>query len=123
MVDSRYENYERLTQREQLIIVEIGADKIDSASSFVIYMSEAYGISKSSVWYALNRLKERRLVDFASKDDPGRQLALTEQGNAVLHKLAGMRNRLLESYATAYLNGNGIVTDRVYKEFSSVPGH
>jgi biotin operon repressor len=56
-----------LSQREQLIVLEIDHDAIDSASSFVDYISDEYGISKSSVWYNLNCLKEEGVIDFADK--------------------------------------------------------
>ncbi len=77
----------RLTKREQLVILEIGDDMIDSASAFVSYMSESYGFSKSSVWYNLNRLKEKSVVDFATKEELGKGLSLTRQGSHELHAL------------------------------------
>jgi DNA-binding PadR family transcriptional regulator len=70
----------KLTKREQLVVLEIADDTIDSASSFVSYISESYGFSKSSVWYNLNRLKEKKVLDFATKDEPGKTLTLTKQG-------------------------------------------
>ncbi len=73
-----------LSRREQLVMLEIGSDSISSASSFVEYMEESYSISKSSVWYTLKRLKERNLIDFATKDEPGKSLALTQQGRNCL---------------------------------------
>ncbi len=69
-----------LSKREQLIILEIGYDEIMSASSFVDYISDMYGVSKSSVWYSLNNLKEKNIVDFATKDHPGHTLMLTKSG-------------------------------------------
>ncbi len=82
-----------LTKREQLILLEIGNDAIDSASAFVGYLSEEYGFSKSSVWYNLNRLKEKGILSFASKDEPGIPLVLTRKGIDHLHALisVGMR--------------------------------
>ncbi len=73
-----------LSRREQLIMLEIGVDSISSASSFVEYMEESYSISKSSLWYTLKRLKERNLIDFATKDEPGKSLVLTQQGRNCL---------------------------------------
>lgn len=78
----------RLTKREQLVVMEIGGDTIDSASAFVSYMSEIYGFSKSSVWYNLNRLKDKGVVDFATKDEPGKSLTLTNSGEKKLSALA-----------------------------------
>jgi DNA-binding PadR family transcriptional regulator len=78
----------RLTKREQLVVLEIAGDPIDSASAFVSYISESYGFSKSSVWYNLNRLKEKGVLDFATRDEPGKTLTLTKQGGQELHILA-----------------------------------
>lgn len=86
-----------LTRREQLLVLEIGMDRIDSASSFVGYISEAYGFSKSSVWYNLNRLKEKGVVDFATKDEPGKALLLTKEGACELH-IMERRGVRLEDY-------------------------
>lgn len=86
----RVELRRKLSKREQLVILEIGGDQIDSASGFVNYMSEAYGFSKSSVWYILNRLKEKHIVDFASKDEPGKRLELTDGGSMELRSLSRM---------------------------------
>ncbi len=88
-----------LTRREQLIVLEIGADSIDSASAFVSYLSESYGFSKSSVWYNLNRLKEKGLVDFATKDEPGKALTLTKYGVQEMKGMerAGLRLEAMES--------------------------
>lgn len=66
---------------------EIGRDRIDSASSFVNYVYEVYGFSKSSVWYNLNRLKELGILDFANKDEVGKPLCLTRAG---LNEMGGI---------------------------------
>ena len=80
-VESReYAGGVKLSKREQLIVLEIGRDRIDTASGFVNYMEESYGFSKSSIWYNLNRLKEKRVLDFASKERHGEPLALTKVG-------------------------------------------
>lgn len=70
----------KLSKREQLVVLEIAGDAIDSASIFVDYIGEAYGFSKSSVWYVLNRLKEKGVIDFASKEEQGKALTLTRGG-------------------------------------------
>ncbi len=100
-----------LSEREQLVVLEIGRDSIDSASSFVAYISEMYGFSKSSVWYNLNRLKEKGLADFASRDDPGKPLALTRSGTDELGRIEPSRNRLVETFSHAYLEGRGVVAE------------
>jgi DNA-binding PadR family transcriptional regulator len=88
----------KLTEREQLVILEIGLDSIDSASSFVGYISETYSISKSSVWYLLNRLKEKKLLDFANKDEHGKPLKLTETGAEVLDHIDSNSKELMARY-------------------------
>jgi len=66
------------------ILAEIGLDEIATPTSFVSYMCERYGESKSSVWYRLRRLKELGLLDFAEKGEEPRPLALTERGQRLL---------------------------------------
>jgi hypothetical protein len=87
------------SQREQLIILEIDRDAIDSASSFVDYISDEYGISKSSVWYNLNCLKEKYIIDFADKQRPGVPLTLTKKGIEQLGSMAGRRSMILEAFS------------------------
>ena len=69
-----------LSIREQLLVLEIDRDAIDSASSFVDYISDEYGISKSSVWYNLNCLKEKGVITFADRQHQGVPLMLTRKG-------------------------------------------
>ncbi len=73
-----------LTKRERLVMIEIGRDRIDTASAFVSYMSESYGFSKSSVWYNLKRLKDKDVLDFATKEEQGKPLTLTGRGLSLL---------------------------------------
>ncbi len=87
-----------LTKREQLVIIEIGLDRIDSASRFVEYMSDSYGISKSSVWYLLNRLKDKGVLGFASKDDPGKDLELTRNGRDLYRQTESQSKKILEYF-------------------------
>ena len=88
-----------LSRREQLIILEIDCDAIDSASSFVDYISDEYGISKSSVWYNLNSLKENGVIDFADKQHQGKPLMLTKNGTDQLGALARRRSAILEAFS------------------------
>ncbi len=79
----------RLSEREQLFIIEIGGDTIDSASSFVSYIKDIYGIAKSSSWYCLNHLKGLGLLHFASKSEKGAiGLSLTIEGKDLLSNLS-----------------------------------
>lgn len=90
-----------LTRREQLVMLEIGLDSIGSASSFVDYMGDSYGISKSSVWYILKRLKERNLLGFATKDEPGRALELTRGGKERLQLVERSKTDILNYFANS----------------------
>lgn len=91
----------RLLRRELLILLEIGKDRIDSASSFVDYMHGEYGFSKSSLWYNLNRLKEKGFLDFATRDNPGRVLKLSERGVGTLPVAEHERRELASMYSMA----------------------
>ncbi len=78
----------RLSEREQLFILEIGSDVIDSASRFVNYIDEIYGIAKSSSWYCLKKMKELSLLHFDSKvEHMSDGLFLTNRGKDILHSL------------------------------------
>lgn len=103
----------RLTRREQLLVLEIGMDQIDSASSFVGYISEAYGFSKSSVWYNLNRLKEKGMVDFASRDEPGKTLSLTREGSCELRAMERTGARLEDYEASMPLPSTAANAERI----------
>jgi len=101
----RVEYRQKLSRREQLLIAEIGTDSIDAASRFVDYISDVYGFSKSSVWYVLNRLKEKSLIEFASKEEVGKPLYLTKTGIEELRMLERMsiRKRIIGEFSAAYL--------------------
>lgn len=88
----------KLLGREKLILIEIGRDEIDSASAFVDYMHEVYGFSKSSVWYSLNRLKGKGMLDFASRDAPGKRLGLTGTGMAALPSVFQERKEIMQVF-------------------------
>ncbi len=107
----------KLSRREQLVMLEIGKDKIDTASSFVDYMQENYGFSKSSIWYCLNRLKEFGLVEFANKVEQGKPLSLTKTGLSGLGKLEGNKNELVTQFSNTFLNSMG--NENVAKYYGS----
>lgn len=94
----------KLSKREQLLLLEIGKDQIDTASSFVDYMHENYGLSKSSVWYCLNRLKEYGIAEFANKAEQGKPLRLTKLGLSQLAKYGNGKNAILEEFSNLFLN-------------------
>jgi hypothetical protein len=94
----------KLSRREQLILLEIGKDKIDTASSFVDYMHENYGFSKSSTWYCLNKLKELRIAEFANKAEQGKPLSLTKLGVVELGRLEGSRNEIVTRFSNTFMS-------------------
>ncbi len=77
-----------LSRKEIVILSEIGLECIPTATSFVEYMSEKYGISASGVWYTLKRLKEKRVVDFTERGrgEEYRPLSLTAGGREIARK-------------------------------------
>lgn len=93
----------KISRREQLIMVEIDRDRIDTASSFVEYMEDTYGFSRSSTWYCLNRLKEEALVEFANRDEMGKPLSLTKQGLAELSRLQVSKNELVTHFSNSFI--------------------
>ena len=105
----------RLIRREQLILVEIGKDKINSASGFVDYMEEVYGFSKSSTWYNLNRMKEKGFIEFATKDSPGKALYLTNFGLSHLSALNVYKEHLMKDFSPK--NSYGLIMERANGRF------
>lgn len=93
----------KLSEREQLLLVEIGGDEIDTATSFVNYINEEYGFSKSAIWYNLNQLKQDGLVEFANKDETGKPLTLTKDGMRALDTLNVVKNALVERFSNMFL--------------------
>ena len=93
----------RLSRREQLMLLEIGDDLIDTASGFVDYIKDIYGFSKSSIWYCLNRLREFGLVEFANREEMGKPLRLTRQGLSELTRLDGQKNELIAHFSNSYI--------------------
>jgi Mn-dependent DtxR family transcriptional regulator len=90
---------EQLSRREQLVIIEIEQDMIDTASGFVDYICQSYGISKSSVWYILNRLKGRGLVEFADREHIGEPLRLTKDGIQALYSVGQERQGIIKEFS------------------------
>jgi DNA-binding MarR family transcriptional regulator len=78
----------KLGGKEQIIIMEIGYEHIDSASAFVDYIYEEYGFSKSTVWYNLKKLKKKGVVSFAEKGESQKPLELTKEGIVLMRGLA-----------------------------------
>ncbi len=77
----------KLSERERLLLLEVGRDEIYSASIFVEYFSDAYSMAKSTVWYNLHKLKSKEMLDFASKEEIGKPMKLTRKGLCELMKM------------------------------------
>ncbi|MDE1825350.1 MAG: hypothetical protein KGH61_01740 [Candidatus Micrarchaeota archaeon] len=77
------------TRKEQIIIAEIGFDEISTATSFVEYVYDKYGFSRSCIWYNLKKLKKRGVVDFAEKceSEANKPLYLTKEGVGTLRSV------------------------------------
>ena len=77
------------TRKEQIIIAEIGFDHITTATSFVEYVFEKYGFSRSCVWYNLKKLKKKGVVDFSEKCEAEayKPLYLTKEGVSTLRAI------------------------------------
>ncbi|MEM0200879.1 MAG: hypothetical protein QXD23_00545 [Candidatus Micrarchaeaceae archaeon] len=76
----------KFTQKEILLLSEIGLDQIPAATSFVQYFSEMYNMSQSGIWYTLKKLKKRRVVDFTERGEVYKPLSLTEEGIHIIRK-------------------------------------
>lgn len=98
-----YAKEAKFSRREQLIMIEIDKDSIDTASSFVEYLKDNYGFSRSSSWYCLNNLKEQGVVAFANKDEMGKPLSLTKTGLEALSKLNTSRNELITHFSSSFM--------------------
>jgi hypothetical protein len=82
--------YPKVSEKEAVLLSEIGLGQIPTATEFVEYIAEAYGASQSGIWYTLKKLKGKRLLDFTEKGESSRPLTLTEDGINVLRR--GARN-------------------------------
>lgn len=100
--------FHSLTRREQLILIEISKDSIDSASSFVDYISDYYSISKSSIWHVLKSLKSSGLLEFASRYEIGKPLRLTRYGTKELGSISD-KDQITHNFEEAALTVTGSV--------------
>ncbi len=72
------------SRKELLLMHEIGLDQIPTATDFVSYASDRFGMSQSGIWYTLKKLKRAGLLDFTEKGEENRPLTLTMEGVGVL---------------------------------------
>jgi hypothetical protein len=82
-----------LNVKGRVILTEIGYDQIITATSFVEYIYQKYGYSKSCVWYNLKKLKKVNVVDFSEKvDNMPKPLSLTKSGVNTLRHIYNVGN-------------------------------
>lgn len=84
----------RVTDKELMLLYEIGLNVIPTATDFVDYVSSKYQVSQSGVWYTLKKLKKERIVDFTEKGEEPKPLGLTEFGMKVIRsRVTDVENR------------------------------
>jgi len=74
----------RVTDKELMLLYEIGLNLIPTATDFVDYVSSKYGMSPSGIWYTLKKLKKASIVDFTEKGEEPKPLGLTMLGMKVI---------------------------------------
>ncbi len=74
----------RVTDKELMLLYEIGLNVIPTATDFVDHVSSKYQVSQSGVWYTLKKLKKEHMVDFTEKGEGPKPLGLTEFGMKVI---------------------------------------
>ena len=84
----------RLSDKAITLIMEIGFDEIATATSFIDYVSEKYGVSKSGLWYCLKKLKSAGLVEFTEKGGSYAPLGLTLKGAELFRRLRSITARV-----------------------------
>ncbi|HUB92379.1 MAG TPA: hypothetical protein VL945_00290 [Candidatus Saccharimonadales bacterium] len=77
-----------ISEKELIMLSEIGLDDIPTATSFVEYMADKYSMSASGIWYTLKKLKEKRVVDFTERvrGEEDKPLSLTAYGREIIRK-------------------------------------
>jgi|GEM_PF-1292827 hypothetical protein len=76
----------QISEKELILLSEIGLEAIPTATSFVEYIAEKYSLSASGVWYTLKKLKEKRVVDFTERGEEDKPLSLTEFGRGTVRR-------------------------------------
>ena len=84
----------RVTDKELMLMYEIGLNLIPTATDFVDYVSNKYEVSQSGIWYTLKKLKREGIVDFTEKGEGPKPLTLTEFGMKLIRsKITDVENR------------------------------
>jgi len=99
----------RVTDKELMIMYEIGLNLIPTATDFVDYVSSKYEVSQSGIWYTLKKLKKESIVDFTEKGEGPKPLSLTEFGMRVIRsRIMDVDNRQYHRILVAKV-GMGVV--------------
>ncbi len=92
-------------EKAYVILSEIGYEHMASATSFVLYIHDKYGISESTVWYTLKKLKRQGLLEFGSRGE-GKPLELTRAGISAFRSIIAVRVRYVQpSYELGMVRG------------------
>ena len=84
----------RVTDKELMLMYEIGLNLIPTATDFVDFISIKYEVSQSGIWYTLKKLKKEGVVDFTEKGEEPKPLSLTDIGMKVIRsKVVDVDNR------------------------------
>ncbi len=84
----------RVTDKELMLMYEIGLNLIPTATDFVDFISMKYEVSQSGIWYTLKKLKKEGIVDFTEKGEEPKPLSLTEMGMKVIRsRVIDVENR------------------------------
>ncbi|MCL4364716.1 MAG: hypothetical protein M1569_03710 [Candidatus Marsarchaeota archaeon] len=84
----------RVTDKELMLMYEIGLNLIPTATDFVDFISMKYEVSQSGIWYTLKKLKKEGIVDFTEKGEEPKPLSLTDTGMKVIRsKVVDVDNR------------------------------
>jgi repressor of nif and glnA expression len=92
----------KFTEKEIILLSEIGLDQIPAATNFVQYFSQRYNISESGIWYTLKKLKRKRVVDFTEKGEAYKPLSLTDNGITILRQKGALsKTKLMNNPITS----------------------
>ncbi len=99
-----YQEY--FTEKELILLREIGLDQIPTATLFVDFISERYSLSASGVWYTLKKLKKYGMLDFMEKGEGYKPLSLTSVGRSILRRQGQGSERLMKDQYAAIVQAS-----------------
>jgi hypothetical protein len=86
----------RLGGADGAMLREIGLAEIPTATSFIEFFCDKYGMSKSGAWYCLKKLKKMGVVEFREKGEEYKPLKMTGKGLDVFrgHSAGGLNAQM-----------------------------